>query len=116
MLRTAISIALLVSLSACSMFGEKVVTKQVNQYLKITCPAPPSIANLKTRPIEPLAITDKIGIVWVAMSAKHYENLSHNTQESIRVIKDLKGEVRYYEKCIVDFNARIDGLIEKEKE
>lgn len=98
-------------LSGCSAFTKtETVVKNVPVYVPIICPDPAAIAKLSARPIVPLAIEDKVGIVWVAVSAKHYENMSHNTQESIRVMKDQKGVISYYRECIVRFNSEIDRL------
>lgn len=100
--------ALLLS-SGCGSFAKpKVVVQKEPVYLKVVCPDPAKPASITTIKVRPQVVEDKIGIYWVGLSAKDYEALSINIQETIRYIKDQKGQVTYYRDCIVSFNALID--------
>ena len=83
----------------------KVLVQNVPVYTEILCPGLPKIVELHTRSVLPMAIKDEFGSYWVGISGKDYEHLSYNMQEFLRVVKDQKGIIRYYQKCIVDFNA-----------
>ena len=109
-------ISLIVLLSGCALFGEKVVTEQKALYIPIVCPDPPKPTPIKTRKIEPRAIIDQAGLAWVGLTPQHYENLAINTQETIRYIKGQNGNLAYYQKCISDFNENIDLLKANESE
>ena len=104
-----------VVLSGCALFGEKVVVRQHNLYLPIVCPNPPQPTPIKAQKIEPRGIIDKSGTAWVGLTPQHYQNLSINTQETIRYIKNQRGNIRYYRTCIVDFNESIDKLKDEQK-
>jgi len=100
--------ALLLS-SGCSIFSKpKVVVQHEPVYLPIVCPDPAKPASISTIRVRPQVIEDKIGIYWVGLSAKDYEALSINIQETIRYIKDQQGVTRYYRECIVNFNEHIE--------
>ena len=100
--------ALLLS-SGCSIFAKpKVVVQKEPVYLAIVCPDPARPAAITTIQVRPQVIEDKIGIYWVGLSAKDYEALSINIQETIRYIKDQKGQVTYYRDCVINFNALIE--------
>lgn len=104
------------AISGCSMFGEKVVVQKQNLYLPIICPDPPKSVPIVTNKIEPRAIVDKSGLSWIGLTPQHYQNLSLNTQETIRFIKSQNGTIKYYRSCIMDFNLKIDELKAGEEE
>lgn len=108
------SFLILVSLTGCSMFGEKVVVQRENLYLPINCPAPPKPTPIVTQKIEPRAVIDQAGLAWVGLTPQHYENLAINTSETIRFIKSQNGIIRYYQGCITEFNETIDELRQEE--
>ncbi len=100
---------LLVLSSGCSIFSKpKVVVQKEPVYLPIVCPDQAKPAAIPMARVRPQIIEDKIGIYWVGLTAKDYEELSVNLQETIRYIKDLKGVTRYYRECIVSFNEHIE--------
>ncbi len=96
--------------SGCTLFDEKVVVQKEPIYLAVICPDPAQPAAITTLKVRPQVIEDKVGIFWVGLSAKDYENLSINIQESIRYIKDSRGQTKYYRSCIIAFNENIDNL------
>lgn len=113
----AISTLLLLS-SGCSIFGgpdERVVVKTNNVYLPILCPDPAAPAAITTLKVRPQVIEDKIGLFWVGLTGKDYENLAVNVQETIRYIKDQKAVTAYYRQCITDFNKQIEAQQENGK-
>ena len=104
---------LLVLLAGCGSL-QKVVSERYNVYFDITCPPPPAHSPLKAYPIKPMAIKDETGTYWVALTGKHYTNLALNTEESIRVMLNKQSQIRYYRKCIDEFNENIGGLRAKQ--
>lgn len=100
--------------SGCAMFGERVAVKQENVYLKVVCPDPAKPAAITTLKVRPQVIEDKIGIYWVGLTGKDYENLAVNVQETMRYIKDVHGVRDYYRACITDFNRQVEELEQKE--
>jgi len=67
------------------------------------------MVELHTRPVVPMAVRDEYGSYWVGISGKDYEHLAYNNAEFLRVIKDHKGIIKYYQKCIVDFNEALQA-------
>lgn len=104
------------SLAGCSLFQPEIVTVTKNNYLTVTCPDYPPPQPIEPKPIKPRAVFDQTGIAWVGLTPTDYEHLAINTQETIRYIKDQKGQVKYYRDCVVDFNAKIEELRAKESE
>ena len=98
-------------LSSCALSPrERVVPQIQNVYLPIVCPDPAKPAAITTLKVRPQVVEDKIGLYWVGLTGKDYENLAVNVQETIRYIKDQQGVVSYYQRCITDFNQRIEEL------
>jgi hypothetical protein len=88
--------------------GPRVVVEHKLVYIPILCPQLPQVAELHTRQVLPMAIRDEFGAYWVGISGKDYEHLAYNNQEFLRVMKGQNGVIRYYQQCIVDFNAELE--------
>lgn len=106
----------LLFLSGCSLFQPEVVVQTRLSYIKISCPDHPSPASVRMLTVEPVAIFDSSGVVWVGTTPKHYKNNAINYRELIRYIKGQKGQTKYYRDCILDFNKEIDNLQDLENE
>lgn len=94
-------------LTACASLEPQVVVKHKLVYIPIFCPEVMDIAELYTRKVLPVSIKDEFGAYWVGLSGKDYENLAYNMQEFLRVIRDQQGNIRYYQRCILDFNEAL---------
>ena len=95
-----ISIFILATLTACADPKEVVVTVPAP---KIAITHPPKPAAISMKPVT-FAVVTKDNIskldaerVWYAITVDDYENLSSNTQEMLRYIKDQKSVIRYWE-------------------
>jgi len=102
------SILALSLLTACASSPEIVPLEPVKTTITVA-PAPkPSPVSLK--PIEFKVITEKTRVsldserVWYAITVKSYENLAYNTQELLRVIREQKAAINYYEGLYLDTN------------
>ena len=54
------------------------------------------------REVKPIAVMDDLGIWWVGISPKHYENLAQNIDDMYGAIKQKNAIVDYYKKCIAE--------------
>lgn len=70
-----------------------------DRMIKITCPNPPLVHPVSLKQVEPTVIIDKYDIIWVALTPKHYENLSMNMAELLRFINDRSSIIKYYQEC-----------------
>lgn len=92
---------LLALLAACSSTTEPVPLEPIKTTITIT-PAPRPLP-VSLKPIEFKVVTDSTKAVldkervWYAITVKSYENLSFNTQEMLRVIREQKAAINYYE-------------------
>ncbi len=105
---TAICIVLL---AGCGSFGqpkEKLVYERENVFIPIVCPPPSKPQPLKTKPLNPTAVQDQAGIWWVGFTPDEYGNMAINLEESIRFIKDQRGDIKYYATCVADFNKIVE--------
>lgn len=98
----------LLLLAGCASNTEIVPLEPVKTTITVA-PAPkPSPVALK--PVEFKVITDKTKAsldgerVWYAITVKSYENLAYNTQEMIRVIREQKAAITYYEGLYIGSN------------
>jgi hypothetical protein len=71
-----------------------------DRVVRVTCPKPPTAYPVSMKLVEPTAIEDKYGIVWVGMTPKHYENLAENMSDMLRFIRNQRSIVEYFKKCI----------------
>ena len=97
-------------IASCSMFRPEIVVKTKLAYTKVICPIAPSPDGIKMLPAKPRAIFDGNGLVWVGFTPRDYEHLGINNQEFIRFIKAQKGQTKYYQDCILDYNVEIERL------
>ncbi len=102
------SILALSILASCASTPEIVPLEPVKTTITVA-PAPePSPISLK--PVEFKVITDKTKQtldkerVWYAITVKSYENLAYNTQELLRVIREQKAAINYYEGLYIGSN------------
>ncbi len=99
------------------MFRPDIVVQTKMAYTKVFCPNSPAPAGIHMLTIEPRAVFDRNSIVWVGLTPADYERMGINNQEFIRYLKDQKGQTKYYQDCILDFNAevkRLQGLEESD--
>jgi hypothetical protein len=87
-------IALCAFLGGCSWWNTKPTTDHVD-----VCNQPPAADPIVMREVDPVVIKDSYGISWVAITPKHYENLSLNTQETLKHIKQQNAVIEYYREC-----------------
>lgn len=107
-MRLILILVLISSLStACTSLEPKVLVQHKLVYIPILCPDPPLVGELYTREVLPVSLQDEFGAYWVGLSGKGYENLAYNMQEFLRVMKGQHGNIRYYQKCILDFNEEL---------
>jgi hypothetical protein len=107
-MRLIISIISLAFLSACSVKTEEIRIEPIKTTINVV-PAPkPDPVQLK--PVDFIVVTfdtrskmDKER-VWYAITVDSYENLAFNTQEMLRVIREQKAAIRYYEGLYITAN------------
>jgi len=95
---TPIFLALL--LGACSLAPVRdvnVTAERIN-----TCTNPPKADKVTPLDVEFKVIQDKYGIWWIAITPKHYENLSINHKGLVGHIKQKNAIVEYYKSCYKD--------------
>lgn len=102
------STALLLILCSCGATPEVVPLEPVKTTITVA-PAPkPDPISLK--PVEFKVVTEKTKPVldeqrvWYAITVKSYENLAYNTQEMLRVIREQKAAIKYYEGLYIGSN------------
>jgi len=107
-MKLIINILALFMLTACASAPEIVPLEPVKTTITVA-PAPkPSPVSLK--PVEFKVITDKTNQaldkerVWYGITVKSYENLAYNTQELLRVIREQKAAINYYEGLYIGSN------------
>lgn len=98
----------LLAIAACSRQETVIPLEPIKTTITVT-PAPkPSPISLK--PVEFKVVTDETkqvldeNRVWYAITVKSYENLAFNTQEMLRVIREQKAAITYYEGLYVSSN------------
>lgn len=101
-------------ISGCSLFQPEVVVQTKVSYNKVVCPDYPSPPAVHMRTVKPRAIVDADGLTWVGFTPQDYGNIGINFQEVIRYIKGQKGQTKYYQECIIDFNQEVERLQELE--
>lgn len=110
-LKILISLLLISSLSACSLFEPKVV--EVPYFVEKSIPLVPKAKQTQMKKVYFYVVSDKNinafkarfkkkhnNLVFVAISVKDYENLSSNVAELTRYIKDQQAVIEYYEESI----------------
>lgn len=107
-MKLIINLSILLFLIGCASSPDIVPLEPVKTTITVA-PAPkPSPVSLK--PVEFKVITDKTKAslnsqrVWYAITVKSYENLAYNTQEMIRVIREQKAAITYYEGLYIGSN------------
>jgi hypothetical protein len=101
----ATSIIILV-LAACTPKEDMTPLKPIDTAVSIAAARKPSPVSL--RPVEFRVITKETQStlenerVWYAITVKSYENLAFNTQEMLRVIREQKAAINYYEGLILE--------------
>ena len=104
-IKLVVLVLVVLFLVGCS-WGETKIAQHAN-YIPILCEEAPTVTPIITGKVHPRVVEDKYGIFWTGMTARDYENLSGNLQESIRYIKEQKAVSQYYKDCITDFNEQI---------
>lgn len=67
---------------------------------KVECGAAPKADRLYMLQVEPQVVEDKVGIIWIGITPKHYENLSVNLAAMRTRINQGKAITRFYKECI----------------
>jgi hypothetical protein len=100
-MKLIISILALLVFAGCSQSESIVSLEPVKTTIAIPKAPKPSPVTLK--PVEFIVVTDNnkdslnAQRVWYAITVKSYENLAYNTQEMLRVLREQKAAIRYYE-------------------
>lgn len=94
----ALAVGITLILSGCS--GPKprdinIVTDKI-----IICAKPPKADKVLMRNVDFAVIKDELGIYWIAVTPKFYENLAINMKEIKQHIKQKNAIVKYYETCV----------------
>jgi uncharacterized lipoprotein YajG len=107
-MKLIISILLVAILSACSNERD-IITIEPIKTTATVAPAPkPGPVSLK--PVEFIVVTKDTrskmdsNRVWYVISVDTYENLAFNTQEMLRVIREQKAAIKYYEGLYITAN------------
>jgi len=90
-----------VALSGCFWKKDEIKPTIVVQH-KTICIDPPKSSKVFMREVEPIAVKDDLGIWWVGITPKHYENLSLNIDDMFGAIKQKNAIIDYYRKCITE--------------
>ena len=94
---------ILALLAGCSHIKEFI---PVAAPTEITCGPPPVVDPFVPAKVTIKVVQDKLGLYWVALSAKDYENMSFNEAETNRLVQQKNAVVGFYVRCIDDFNAQ----------
>lgn len=88
-----LSLSLVLFLAACSATATPVVVNKT-PIIKPASPAP-----IKLKPVEFAVLTKDTTIdgTYYGLTIPNYKNLTYNTHEMLRYIKDQKAENKYYE-------------------
>lgn len=107
-MRLIISVLVLTALIGCSNTKSEILAEPVKTTMSIVKAPKPDPVSLK--PVEFIVVTadnntkmDKER-VWYAFTVASYENLVFNTQEMLRVIREQKAAIKYYEGLYVTAN------------
>jgi len=98
----------LFALAACSSTPVIEPLEPVKTTITVSKAPKPSPISLK--PVKFKVITDETKQsldserVWYAITVKSYENLAFNTQEMLRVIREQKAAIAYYEGLYISSN------------
>jgi glycyl-tRNA synthetase (class II) len=99
MSKIIIAIGAMLLLTGCSLFKDKprditLVTDKID-----VCSKPPKADKIIMRNVDFKIIKDELGIYWIAVTPKFYENLGVNMKEIKQHIKQKNSIVKYYESC-----------------
>jgi len=64
------------------------------------CSKPPKADKIIMRNVDFKIIKDDLGIYWIAVTPRFYENLSVNMKEIMQHIKQKTAIVKYYKTCV----------------
>jgi hypothetical protein len=92
-----IAIGMMLLLTGCS--GPKprditLVTDKID-----VCAKPPKADKIIMRNVDFAVIKDELGIYWIAVTPRFYENLSVNMKEIKQHIQQKNAIVKYYQSC-----------------
>lgn len=99
-MKLIVSVLLIAVLASCASRQEEPIEPVRTTITVIPAPKPSPVA---LKPVEFKVVTDKnlqelsSNRVWYAITVDSYENLAFNTQELLRVIREQKSAIRYYE-------------------
>jgi hypothetical protein len=100
-MKLIISAVLLAMLAGCSSSENVTFIEPVKTTISVVKAPKPSPVLLK--PVEFKVVTEATKStlnterVWYAITVGSYENIAYNTQEMLRVIREQKAAIRYYE-------------------
>jgi hypothetical protein len=107
-MKLIINVIVLAALIGCSNTKNEILVEPVKTTIAIVKAPKPGPVQLK--PVEFIVVTadnntkmDKER-VWYAFTVASYENLAFNTQEMLRVIREQKAAINYYEGLYVTTN------------
>jgi hypothetical protein len=107
-MRLIISVLVLAALIGCSNTQNEILVEPVKTTIAIVKAAKPGPVQLK--PVEFIVVTKDNSTkmdkerVWYAFTVASYENLAFNIQEMLRVIREQKAAIKYYEGLYVTAN------------
>ena len=98
----------LLLLSSCSLFTKE-VRVPYPAYTNVVCPDFPTIAGVVTLPVIFVQGVDTEGNQVLGLSGDQYSALSIVNRRTLNYINKQKEAIDYYEKCIADHNAKMEG-------
>jgi hypothetical protein len=90
------------TLSGCFWNTKETIKATVVVQKKTICIDPPQSSKVLLKEVEPIAVKDELGIYWVGITPKHYENLSQNISDMFVGLKQKNAIIEYYKKCLED--------------
>lgn len=107
-MRLIINLLVVAILASCSAKQEDIIIQPVKTTITVVRAPKPDPVSLK--PVEFIVVTadndSKMNKerVWYAFTVASYENLAFNTQEMLRVIREQKAAIKYYEGLYITAN------------
>lgn len=99
---------LLLFLVGCGHTPERVVVVET-VFAPVVCEEFNPIAGIKPLPVVFVQAVDNKGNQVLGLSGIFYSNLSINSADTLRYLKEQKSAISYYKKCILDHNQKTEG-------
>ena len=101
----SILLVFLLLLVGCGHSPEKIIVT-IPTFIPVSCEEFGNITPIRPLPVIFVKAVDREGYYVLGLRGDQYANLSINSAETLRYIREQRKAIDYYKKCIADHNAK----------